>query len=151
MGDQAVDKDQFAIHHSKAYIVNPGDSQTNQVIYYANHTGGTTSELYTDINTTSRINVTVGRIIAYEIQYVVVDVSGSNDNSYFHIFGLINNIGTGATMVGSPLIMTIGETNKGRHTPSFYATGSDELGIQITSTADCKATAYVRYTEVTFP
>jgi len=149
MGDQAVDKDQFAIHHSKTYIVNPGDSQTNQVIYYANHTGGGTSELYTDLNTTSRINVSSGRIIAYEIQYVVADITPTFANSYFHIFGLISNTGGGATLVGSPLVMTIAESSVNQHTPSFYATGSNELGVRITSTTDCKVTAYVRYTEVT--
>jgi hypothetical protein len=91
----------------------------------------------------------MGRIIAYQIQYVVADINPSFDNSYFHIFGLISNTGGTAALVGSPLIMTIGETTKNQHTPSFYATGANELGITITSTTDCKVTAYVRYSEVT--
>ena len=79
----------------------------------------------------------------------MVDTASPFNNSYFHIFGLISNTGAGAAMVGSPLVMTIAESSVNQHTPSFYVAGSNELGIRITATTDCKVTAYVRYTEVT--
>ena len=150
MGDQAVPKDQFAIHHSKAFISNPGDSQTNQIIYYGSGAPGTI-ELYTDAASSSRIRINSGRIVAFEIQLVCVDITGANDNSYFHIFGMISNTGSGATIIGSPLIMTIAETNPGLHSPVISVVAPDSLRLQVASTNDCKATAYVRYTEVSFP
>jgi hypothetical protein len=150
MGDPAAAKDQFAIHHSKAYITTHGDSQTNQVIYYGIGTPGTTS-LYTDLASSSMIRASVGRIISFEIQFVAVDIASPNDNSYFHIFGMISNTGSGAAIIGSPLIMTIAETTPNLHIPKIVVAGSDELGIEIISTNACKVTAYVRYTEVSFP
>jgi hypothetical protein len=65
---------------------------------------------------------------------------------------MISNTGSGATIIGSPLIMTIAETNPGSHNPVIIVVAPDSLGLRVSSAFNaCKATAYVRYTEVSFP